>query len=237
MKKFYKCVSTARAPGGYHILLDGRPVKMPGRESALLVAHEALAEALAAEWAAQGEEIIPAEMPLTQIAVTCQERIPRERKSLEKAVLQYLDTDLLCYRAAIPEAIARTQAALWDPWLAWFEKKFGRALATTTDLEALRQDREIHEIVKKYVDALDDEPFTILQIVTPLSGSLVLALAFIERAIGAEDLVSAARLEENYRSALYDEERHGRDPIEEKRQAAMARDLRAAAAFLEFAAV
>ena len=43
MKRFYKEVSIAPAEDGFAVLLDGKPVKTPGRNT-LLLPTEALAE-------------------------------------------------------------------------------------------------------------------------------------------------------------------------------------------------
>src|SRR4051794_23152069 len=54
---------------GFRLLLDGHPIRTPGRR--LLSAPTAsVAQALAAEWSAQGELIDPATMPLTRLANT-----------------------------------------------------------------------------------------------------------------------------------------------------------------------
>ena len=59
MKRFYKDVSVERSAAGYHVALDGRPVKTQ-RGGSQIVGSKALAEELAAEWAGQGETIDPA---------------------------------------------------------------------------------------------------------------------------------------------------------------------------------
>ena len=67
MKRFYKDVSIALAEGGFCVLLDGKPVKTPGR-NALLLPTAALAGAIAAEWQSQGEAIVATSMPLLRLA-------------------------------------------------------------------------------------------------------------------------------------------------------------------------
>src|SRR5262249_20897014 len=63
-KRFYAAVTVGEAPGGWAILLDGRPVRTP-RKLQLVVPTRALAEAIAEEWAAQGERVDPSTMPLS----------------------------------------------------------------------------------------------------------------------------------------------------------------------------
>jgi len=53
-KRFYKEATVGEAEGGFSILLDGRPVNTPAKRR-IVVPSRKLAEALAAEWAGQGD--------------------------------------------------------------------------------------------------------------------------------------------------------------------------------------
>src|SRR5690606_5068805 len=112
---FYKLASTTPGEGGGHLVtLDGRPVKTPGGRQ-LAAPTKALAEETALEWARQEKDILPDTMPLTQILTTALDYVAQERTALTEKILAYLNTDLLCYRAAHPPAVAERQAACWDP--------------------------------------------------------------------------------------------------------------------------
>lgn len=231
MKRFYKIVTIARALGGFEIHLDGKPVKMPSGAT-LCVPNEALATAVMLEWAGQETDIIPDSMPLTQILITGHDRVGRERAAMERAVLGYLDTDLLCYRATLPVETAKRQAETWNPWLQWFEKKFSVRLHTTENLQAIAQPPEAHAAVRDAVGRMDDLRFTVTQMVVSQSGSLVLGLAFAAGAVSPEQVIAAAHVEEGFKAEVYHENVHGLAPNEEKRRAGMLRDLNAAREFL-----
>ncbi|MCB9982513.1 MAG: ATP12 chaperone family protein [Rhodospirillales bacterium] len=234
MKRFYKLVSIRHDKDGWAVHLDGRPVKTPLKKT-LLAPNEALAAAIQAEWAAQGESIDPETMPLTQILSTQIDRVSGQRAAMSAELLKFLDTDLLCYRAPKdqPPGQAEKQAESWDPWLQWFADEFGAALETTTAIAALKQPAAAHKAVKEKVAVLDDARFTILQLAVPLSGSLVLGLAFVDGKISPQDIYNAARVEEQFKDKIYNAEIYGRDPASEKKDAAMLRDLEAAAQFLQ----
>lgn len=229
MKRFYKTVTYDADPerGAFLILLDGKPVKTPGG-GALRVPYEILAQEVMREWAAQEKEIVAHTMPLTQILITAQDLVSKERPAMEETVLGYLDTDLLCYRAQEPLAQARRQAELWDPVLRWFREKFGADLQTTTALAALKQPQGAHKVLRDYVDDLDDLRFAVFQMVVSASGSIVLAAAFMEGALNTEDILAAMYVEEDYKAEIYNEALHGRAPQEEKRRAQIGTDLAAA---------
>ena len=232
MKRFYKLVASKKELGGFCVCLDSKPVKTPSGVL-LLAPTENLADEIVKEWAAQDEIIIPDSMPLTQILTTKIDRVSKEREAMTVAVMKYLDTDLLCYQAEQPPELVEMQQEIWTPWLGWFEKKFGAALKTTTGLAALAQEESTHQIVLKFITSRTDDEFTALQLVTSLSGSLVLALAFVEGAITPAQVFEAAHVEENHKAKIYNEDFYGLDPLEEKKRAAMKNDLNAAAMFLD----
>ena len=116
-KRFYQ-----RADAGEGVpspvLLDGRGIKTPAG-NALAAPARALAEAIAAEWEAQGERIDPATMPLTRLANTIIDSVAAKPEPVAEEVTRYLGSDLLCYRADTPDGlVAGAGAALGsDPRL------------------------------------------------------------------------------------------------------------------------
>lgn len=233
MKRFYNLVSTEKAEEGYHILLDGRPVKRKSGGT-LACLNEHIANRVRREWSEQKEDVIPDSMPFTQIENTRLDRVVNEREAMSINVLKFLDTDLLCYMTDMPKDLALRQDASWGPWRKWFDEKFDVSLQTTTGLAALTQDPKAHLAAKKYVQDLDDPRFTILQIVVPACGSLILGLAFLDGAANAQDVFDAIFVEENYKAELYDAEKYGADPLTQKKQNATQNDLQAAFEYLSY---
>ena len=66
-KRFYKDAGVEERDGAFHLTLDGRAAKTPGRHAARRSDAARLAEAMAEEWARQGDEIDPATMPITRL--------------------------------------------------------------------------------------------------------------------------------------------------------------------------
>jgi chaperone required for assembly of F1-ATPase len=234
MKKFYTTVSLSEKPGGYGVILDGKPVQTPQR-APLLAPTKALAEAIMQEWIAQDETIKPETMPLTQILTTQIDRVGLQRHAMTDNLLAYLDTDLLCYRAPEPPELAKRQATRWDPVLAWFADNHGggEKLATTSGLDALAQPRSAHEGMRAAIEAMDDPVFTVMQLATATTGSVILALAFTQGEITAQQALEASRIEECYQAEIARADLYGLDPVQEKKDLADKRDLEAAAQFLK----
>jgi len=232
MKRFYKNAHyTVNDQGDFGIALDERPIKTPAK-AILICKSEALAKAVCAEWNAQEEKILPHTMPVTQYCYTALDYIPQNRDEITKTILHFLDTDLTCYRTDNPAELAAQQAAAWDPYLRWFEDVFSCPLKTTTALNALKQDAAAHQAVRDYVTALHDEQLAIAQDLTAACGSLIMALCFVRGDAQKDAIFAASFVEELYQGAIYDEERYGIDPIQDKQRQRLERDLNAAQTFL-----
>jgi chaperone required for assembly of F1-ATPase len=207
VKRFYKAASVAPGPGGLAILLDGKPVKTPAR-AALAMPGERLAEAIAAEWQAQGEAIDPRSMPLTGLANAAIDRVAPDPAAFARGLARYAEADLLCYRAEAPQALVRRQAEAWDPLLAWARGRFGVDFEVTAGVMHRPQPAPT---VERLTDAvLERGPFELAALapLVTVSGSLVIALALAEGAASLEAAWSAATLDEAWQA-----EHWGDDPL------------------------
>src|SRR5688572_6471574 len=114
-KRFYKSASVG---DGNALLLDGKPVRTPARRL-LAAPNLRVAQALTAEWNAQGEHIDPAAMPLTRLANAIIDAVADQPDAVRGEIEKYLHSDLVCYRADSPERLMARQAELWDPFVNW----------------------------------------------------------------------------------------------------------------------
>jgi chaperone required for assembly of F1-ATPase len=222
VKRFYKTAEAGRAEGALAILLDGRPVRTPGRRL-LAMPNEALAQAVAAEWAGQGDTIRPDAMPLTRLTNTVVDQMPAKRGDALAEVMGYAATDLLCYRQASPADLAERQARTWQPWLDWAERRLGARLLVTMTLDPLPQPGPSLDALAAAAGALDDWRLVGLHGATRLTSSIVLGLALVEGAIDVDAAFAAALLEE-----LYEIEHWGLEAEQARRHAALRADLAAA---------
>lgn len=232
MKRFYKIVSTKYQQGVYQILLDGKPIKTKGG-IVISTPHEKIADGVVLEWAGQGQDIQPDSMPLTQILNTKIDRVAQERDVMISGILKFLDTDLICYLADEPPDLLQAQEESWSCWRTWYSGLCGATLKTTQGLGALKQDVQAHNYLEQKVQKLSQDEFTILQIVVPACGSVILALAFVAQEAGVDDIMTACFIEENFKEKIYDAQRYGPDPMLEVKKKTMRRDLEAAALYLQ----
>jgi chaperone required for assembly of F1-ATPase len=227
VKRVYKAVETRAVEGGWGVALDGRPLRTPAKRD-LHVPSERLAAAIAAEWDAQDPDIRPETMPLTRLATTAIDRTAAERDMIAAEVANYAATDLVCYRAAHPPALAARQAAVWQTLIDWAAGRYDAGLAVTTGIVPLAQSPASLKAYAAVVAALDDFRLTALQATTASCGSLVIALALHEGRLDAAAAFAASQLDETFQIEAW-----GEDAEAAARRAALAADIAATARFLE----
>ena len=116
------------------------------------------------------------------------------------AIAAYGASDLLCYRAAAPEALAERQAAGWDPWLRWAARRHGAPLVAVTGVIHQPQPPASLAALRRAVAAHDAFELTALHELVALSGSLVLGLAVAEGALEPERGFALSRLDETWQA-------------------------------------
>lgn len=228
-KRFYKDVGLGATLGGFTILLDGRPVKTPTRND-LLLPREALATAIAAEWAAQGAHIDPASMPLTKLANTAIDRVRGREDEIAGEITAYAGSDLVCYRAGRPASLVARQAAAWDPVLAWAEDQLGARFVLITGLMPKPQPTGSIGKVRAALAAFDPFALCALHNMTTLSGSALLCLAHAMGQFDLETIWAAAHVDEDHQIAAW-----GADEGAAIRRAGRWREMQAAGRLLQLA--
>jgi chaperone required for assembly of F1-ATPase len=230
MKRFWDRATVESCDGGYTILLDGKPMHLPGG-GVLRVTAEPLAEAIAKEWEAaggtKGGEMTFADTPLTRLAGTGQQRIAPDPDPTIDAIARYAESDLLCYRAETPPALVERQAREWQPWLDWAAERYDAQLRVGSGVAYVKQHRGAIAALRNAVGALDVPALTALGIAVPALGSLVLGLALAEGRLDAATAHTLGALDE-----LFQAEAWGEDAEAAARRANIAADIALAERFL-----
>lgn len=221
MKRFYKTARADKAEGGYQIHLDGKPINTPAK-ARLLVPNLASAEAIAEEWNAQDQKVDPSTMPLTQLANTTIDRVAREREAVVAGVLAFAETDLLCYRAEQPAALAERQAMAWQPLLDWAALELDAPLNVTNAVLPVRQPPASLAAFAAVLDRYDDFRLAVVAHAAGLLGSIVLAIALAAGRITADQAFDAAHLDEAYQHENWGTDSEAAARLERRRLEALA---------------
>lgn len=213
MKRFYREVTVAPDGDGWRVLLDGRGIKtaMGGQQ---VVPTRALAEAMAEEWAGQGEEIDTAAFMLRDLADYAIDIAATDRDSAIRGLLPYAETDTLCYRGDAGEALHERQMLVWEPLLLAAEARWDVHFTRVEGIIHRAQPPQTLQRLQAVLAAESDFSLAALNTLSSLAASLVVGLAALAPDADAEMLWNAANLEEDWQVELW-----GKDAEAEERRA------------------
>ncbi|MBS0481927.1 MAG: molecular chaperone [Proteobacteria bacterium] len=226
MKRFYKAVAVEAAEGGWQVFLDGRGIKSVGGRPQI-VPTRALADALAAEWNRQGEEIDPAGFVLRDMADFAIDVIGPDRPGAIAALLRFGEGDTLLYRAEAGEPLHRRQVERWEPLINAAEARWDIHFERMEGIIARPQPAATLARLRAVLDAEGDFTLSAVNTVASLAASLTVALAALQPGADAVDLWALANLEEDWQA-----EQWGKDDEAEARRT---RRLATFTAAVEFA--
>lgn len=197
-KRFYKNVEVSEFEGSFRVLLDGKPVRTPGR-AFLAMPTEASARLVAEEFDAQGETLdIPA-MPVLRLANTALDGVAQDPQAVLEDILRFASCDLVCYRADGPEPLVARQAECWDAVIDWAHAALSARMVLAEGVMHVDQPREAISAIGIHLNARKD-PFRLaaLHVMTSLTGSALLALAVDAGELTPDEAWKAAHVDEDW---------------------------------------
>ncbi|MGO4389501.1 ATP12 family chaperone protein [Microvirga sp. 2YAF29] len=205
-KRFYKEAGVEERDGLFHLTLDGRTAKTPTKQ-VLAVPTRGLAEAMAEEWAGQGDEIDPATMPITRIVNSAIDGVVPRQTEVVDDLARYAGSDLVYYRASEPERLARAQGEAWNPVLDWARDEHGARFSLAEGVMHVTQPEESVAAVRRAVERIES-PFALaaLHVMTTLSGSVLIALAHAKGPLDVDQAWSAAHVDELFQESVWGED-------------------------------
>ncbi len=201
-KRFYKAAQIGEQTAeGFPLLLDGKQVMTPARK-ALVAPGRELADAIAQEWEAQVEVIDPFAMPLTRLANVVIDGVAVKPEPVVEEIVQYLGSDLVCYRADTPPGLVERQKAEWDPVLAWVRDKLGARFILIEGVVFAAQPQEAVAAASASIPTNPWRLGAVASIMT-LTGSALIALAVNAGAFDAAAAWKAAHVDEDYQMSQW----------------------------------
>lgn len=205
-KRFYKTVDVARDETGYAVTLDGRQVRTPGHKIPVVVQTLDIAQAMASEWAAQGEFVDPATMPMVRLVNSAvesgDEMIPAFRAEIGK----FAGNDLLLYRADSPQELVADQEQHWDGALVKLARHFDVAFQPTIGIIHQAQPASTLEKLDAALEGQGLHMLTALVSITGLTGSGLLAIALLHQLLTPDEVWTAAHVDEDHQIRLWGED-------------------------------
>lgn len=217
-RRFWTASTIQPTEGGYRVLLDARLLNTPGKQPLILPTAD-LAQALAAEWDAQGPVIDPNAMPLTRAANSAIEKVAPRFADVAGLLAEYGATDLLSYRADQPVELIRRQAEAWDPLVDWAATDLRAPLRITHGVIPVDQDARTLDRLRRHLADLDPFGLTALHDLVTLPGSLVLGLAVLRGRIDADTAFALSRIDEDFQIERWGADAEAQAAAESRRQA------------------
>jgi chaperone required for assembly of F1-ATPase len=198
MRRFYKAVDTAPAEGGFAVRLDGRTPRSPAGER-LILPTQALADLAAADWAAQGQNIVPDTMPAVRLAWTALALAePEARQAAIDRVADFAGADLVCYFADGPADLVERQERHWGPVIEWAGTALGARFRRTQGIVHQPQPDASLARIRELAAAEDAYALAGLSAATALFSSAILAFALRQGELTADAAFALSRLDETF---------------------------------------
>lgn len=222
----FKTVAIGEVGGSFQLQVDGKPAYTPERR-VLESAQRPLMEAIAQEWTAQGGTLNPSAMPLTRLLATQLDRVAPQRAAIISGLANYIDADVLCYRAPEPPELKARQDQVWQSVLDWLAQNFAVQFVSIDGISPLRQSDAARGAFIAALEKLDDARLTALQASASVVNSVGLSMALVHAHLDARGIHAAAHLDE-----LFQIEKWGDDEIARKRRDDILADLEAIERYL-----
>ena len=210
-KRFYKDVAAGPVDGGFVVTLDGRQVRTPGKKLPVIVPAAAIATTMAEEWAAQGEFIDPATMPMVRLINSAIESGEEMIPAFREEVIKFAGGDLMLYRAESPQELVSEQELAWDNALTIIARHFGVSFQPTIGIIHQPQPKVT---LDRLAEALAGENLfvlTALVSITGLTGSGLLAIGLWSKLFSPDHVWKAAHVDEDYQISQWGEDEEAAD--------------------------
>jgi len=202
-KRFYSSVDVTRGENGYSVTLDGRQVRTPGKKIPVVVQTLAIAQVMAEEWAAQGEFIDPASMPMVRLINAAVESGDASIAAFRAEIGKFVAGDLLLYRADSPQELVAEQERVWDGALVKLARQFEVAFQPTIGIVHQQQPASTLEKLDKVLEGQGLHTLTALVSITGITGSGLLAIALLYQLLDADEVWDAAHVDEDFQARLW----------------------------------
>ena len=172
---------------------------------------EQLADEIVREWSKDGKIDSIKNSFFTKFCFSATDITKKEREAVFVRLVEYGNCDPICYIASEPTKLHLKQENLYSPLIEWAEKFFSIKLNIGTGLLFIEQPPLNSNIIKKYLEELDNFHLTAIHELTKSLGSLFTCLALYQNKVSPELAWEIANVEDNFRIEVWGE-------VEEEKQ-------------------
>ena len=103
-------------------------------------------------------------------------------------ILDYIDTDLICYRAENPKELVKLQKNKWDPIILLIEKYIGTKVHVFEGVLPKKQHATVHDRLNNLINQFDIFEISVLHRITNITGSIFLSLCVLKKDISKNEV-------------------------------------------------
>jgi chaperone required for assembly of F1-ATPase len=214
MKKFWETIEIKKVSSKeFYILLDNTKLKTPLRNE-LIFSNHLIAKEVLKEWDQNSDIINTDDLVFYGLLSTSIDRVREEKNSYINDIINFIDTDLICYRADGPNDLVSHQNKYWDPIVLLIEKYIDTNVTIFKGVMPSKQSSKVHHRFKNLIVELSDVQISVLHRITNLVGSVFLSLCILKK-----DLTNKQAFELSFLDELWQAENWGyEEDASEKRK-------------------
>ncbi len=228
MKKFWEKVSIKKlSSDSFCVMLDKRILKTPLKRE-LVLPNLNLAQEILKEWDQNSKNINTESMIFYGLISTSLDKIIDNRSLYIDDILDYIDTDLICYRAENPKELVELQKNKWDPIILLIEKYIGTKIQVFKGVLPKKQHPNVHVRLNNLINQFDLFKISALHRITNITGSIFLSLCALKKDISKNEIFQLSFLDE-----LWQAENWGFDEETSKNRKKISIELNKSISFLD----
>ena len=162
-----------------------------------------LAKKVAREWEKITVDFSQTNLPVTNILEQIQEVDKKLSETYLREILEYANTDLICYRVQTPEGLRKLQEKRWDPILEIYYEKYGIELVKTYGVTHVMQEKDSMKKFCNILDSYNPQKRFIVYKITHLLGSALLSILIEKKIIDKSNAWGLSRIEEDWQKKLW----------------------------------
>ena len=200
MKKFWEKVSIKKiSSDSFCVMLDKRILKTPLKRD-LILPNLNLAEEIVKEWDQDSKKINTESMIFYGLISTSLDKIIDNKNLYINDILDYVDTDLICYRAESPKELVELQKNKWDPIILFIEKYIGIKVQVFQGIFPKKQHTTVHTKLTNLINQFSIFEISVLHRITNITGSIFLSLCVLKKDISKKEVFELSVLDELWQS-------------------------------------
>jgi chaperone required for assembly of F1-ATPase len=208
IKNIFKTITIKKEHDLYYLYGDQYALKTPSKKPLATQYHQ-LAQAIQAEWSQDKEAFAPQDLPMTSLLFATIDNIAPSRELVIEQIIARYEFDTIRYYEAPYHMLYAKQIKAWQPLCQWFQKRYDitadmiEAEAQISYQQNPQYQKQLYQLLKHY----DDAHLMVIQQISALCTSVILAFAVIEKQIISSD----ALFELSMMERLYQLEQWGID--------------------------